>query len=62
MRETQMIHFECEVCSMSATCVVTPATELAWLDHMATHAARDAFRQWTWTAVELPLDPSITSV
>lgn len=53
---TQMIHFECRVCGISATCVATPSADLAWLDHMATHSASDAFGAWTWEVQPLPLD------
>lgn len=52
--ETAMIHYECGVCSMSATLVDTPAGNLAWHDHMATHAVSTDYRAWTWTAVQLP--------
>lgn len=55
---TNMIHYECEVCGVSATCVITPSAELAWLDHMATHASPKAFQAWTWTAVPLQFDAS----
>lgn len=53
-REVPMVHLECRVCSMSATCVATPAADLAWLDHMETHSARDAYDAWTWYVVPLP--------
>lgn len=51
-----MIHWECRTCGMSATCVVTPAAELAWLDHMDTHSAKFNYGAWTWTVVPLELD------
>lgn len=51
--EVPMIHFECQVCHMSATVVSTPAGELAWLDHMNTHAMKDDFKAWTWTVLPL---------
>jgi len=52
--ETAMIHLECTVCGLAATCVATPSADLAWLDHMETHSAKDAYRAWTWTVVPLP--------
>lgn len=54
-RETAMVHYECSTCGMAATCVVTPSAELAWLDHMDTHALPRNYRAWTWSALELPL-------
>lgn len=54
--ETPMVHYECYTCHISATCVFTPSADLAWLDHMETHAVRDNFGRWTWTAVALPYD------
>jgi len=53
-----MVHYQCEVCSMSATCVATPAAVLAWLDHMDRHGAKTAYRSWTWKVVELDLGVS----
>lgn len=51
---TEMIHLECHVCSMTATCVVTPSTVLAWQDHMAIHVRQDDYSAWTWSVVPLP--------
>lgn len=53
--ETMMIHWQCGVCEVSATCVATPSAELAWLDHMENHASKDRYQAWTWTIVPLPL-------
>lgn len=50
-----MAHYECQTCHMEATVVVTPSAELAWLDHMETHAVKDHYRMWTWSVVELPI-------
>lgn len=52
---TAMIHYECYVCHVSATCVVTPSATLAWCDHMANHADPTHYGQWTWSVVPLPL-------
>jgi len=51
---TDMIHLECEVCGTYATCVATPSADLAWLDHMNTHSAKDAYKAWTWQVQRLP--------
>jgi len=51
----EMIHFECQVCGIGASMVRTPTGDLAWLDHMANHADKRAFRRWTWNVVPLPL-------
>jgi len=52
---TDMIHYQCYTCGISATCVTTSAAELAWFDHMQTHALVDHFGAWTWTVQQLPL-------
>lgn len=54
--QTVMIHFQCYVCHMTATCVLTSSARLAWHDHMANHALRDAFGQWVWHVEPLPFD------
>jgi len=51
-----MIHYECQTCGMTATCVVTPASGLAWHDHMAVHALVDNYRAWTWAVLPLTFD------
>ena len=48
-----MIHFQCYVCGITATCVHNTPAELAWYDHMETHARRDDYGSWTWTVVTL---------
>lgn len=55
-RETDMVHYECGVCLATATCVQTPAADLAWLDHMANHADPYCYGRWTWTVLPLKLD------
>lgn len=52
-RDTQMIHLQCDVCSMTATCVLTPSATLAWCEHMARHADQSAYRAWHWVVVPL---------
>jgi hypothetical protein len=52
--ETAMVHYECHTCGMQATCVSTPSSSLAWLDHMETHVVKDGFSAWGWTVVPLP--------
>ena len=52
--QTDMIHLECGVCGVSATCVATPTADLAWHDHMAIHADQSCFSAWTWTVQRLP--------
>jgi hypothetical protein len=54
--ETAMVHFECRVCRITATCVHNAQAELAWRDHMANHVMTEDFDCWTWTAVQLPFD------
>jgi len=48
-----MIHYECHTCGVTATCVVTPASDLAWLDHMENHSAKKNYSAWSWTVVQL---------
>lgn len=55
-RETAMIHYQCNVCGITATMVRTPTGLLAWCDHMENHAQKTAYDLWTWTAVQLDLD------
>lgn len=50
-----MVHYVCDVCSMSATCVATPSADLAWQDHMGIHVRQKDYRVWTWMVQELPL-------
>jgi len=50
-----MIHWQCHTCHVTATCVVTPSAELAWLDHMENHVMKKGYSQWTWTVVPLPI-------
>lgn len=54
--ETAMVHYHCDVCGMTATCVATPAADLAWQDHMAIHAQKRRYGVWTWTVLRLELD------
>jgi len=49
-----MVHYECYVCSMVASCVLNASSNLAWHDHMANHADPTLFGQWVWTVVALP--------
>jgi len=51
--ETKMVHYECNVCTMTATCVMTPSAVLAWHEHMEKHVDPRAFGQWTWDVVPL---------
>lgn len=51
-----MVHYQCFVCHMTATCVVTPGAELAWLDHMGTHARPEHYGSWAWTVQQLHLE------
>jgi hypothetical protein len=52
---TAMIHYECGVCHIAATCVANGSAELAWFDHMATHAVETDYRAWTWSVLQLDL-------
>lgn len=54
---TAMIRYECDVCDMVATCVVTEATSLAWLDHMDTHERTATYHAWSWEVVPLLFEP-----
>jgi len=56
-----MVRYECNVCPMSASCVVTAVSELAWLDHMETHADPLDYRGWTWTVYPLPFGETSTA-
>jgi len=51
--ETPMVHWQCHICGISATCVLNPPAELAWLDHMENHANKADYSSWTWTALTL---------
>lgn len=53
--ETAMIHYQCHTCGITATCVVTPVSDLAWLDHMDQHGAKTNYSAWTWAVIPLPL-------
>lgn len=53
LQPTLMVHYECEVCSMSATCVLTGSAEAAWTDHMASHTEPHRFGRWCWEVVPL---------
>jgi hypothetical protein len=55
-RETAMVHYECNVCGITATVVSTPSALLAWCDHMETHAWKKGYDVWTWTVLHLDLD------
>lgn len=49
-----MIHHECLRCPVTATMVVTDASDRAWEDHMATHTDRWAYESWTWEVAKIP--------
>ncbi len=49
-----MVHHQCDVCTVTATMVVTEASERAWRDHMDIHGPASTFSTWTWEV--LPLD------
>lgn len=53
--EIAMIHYCCYCCGMTATCVVTQLSAVAWEDHMATHEDPSYFQSWTWGVTPLPL-------
>lgn len=55
-RETQMLHFACNVCGITATIVSTQTGRLAWLDHMENHAQKTNYDVWAWTVMQLGLD------
>lgn len=50
---TPMVHYVCD-CGMTSTCVVTPAAEKAWSDHMDSHQLPMHYTAHTWTAITLP--------
>ena len=53
-----MIRYECDVCDVGATCVVTEASARAWLDHMETHGLDATYSAWVWEVHQLwgPID------
>lgn len=53
---TSMVHYECHVCDMTATCVKTTTASLAWQSHMDKHARKRGYSMWTWKVLPLPLD------
>lgn len=58
MREppvTEMIHFECHACEMTATCVRNEPAEAAWADHMAAHTVVAEFSAFVWEVHQLPM-------
>jgi hypothetical protein len=52
-----MVHYECYTCHMQATCVQTPSSDLAWLDHMENHGAKDNYGVWVWDVVPFEFGP-----
>lgn len=52
---THMVHYECHVCEMTATCVHNEPAEAAWYAHMATHPLLSEFSAFTWEVEQLPL-------
>lgn len=50
-----MVHYECYVCSITATCVDTEAADRAWIDHMNIHADDQDYGRYIWTVIQLPL-------
>jgi len=55
-RGTDMLHFSCNVCAMTATLVETPSAWVAWRDHMECHTRPHDYGVWTWQALQLPFD------
>lgn len=53
-----MVHYECGVCGVMATCVLNEPAQLAWLEHMDNHSAKTAWQAWYWDVVPLPFDLS----
>lgn len=53
-----MVHYHCDVCGTTATCVATPAAVLAWMDHMGTHVRQRDYGVWTWEVVALEFGES----
>lgn len=50
---TEMIRYECDACTMTATVVVTPSSSMAWLHHMESHDRLSTYRAWTWTVHQM---------
>lgn len=51
---TDMAHFVCHTCGMSATVVLTEVARNAWTDHMATHYRHLEYSVYRWTVQQLP--------
>lgn len=56
LTHTNMHHYECRQCEMTATVVATPAARAAWHHHMASHDKPWSWECWSWTIFPLPLD------
>lgn len=50
---TVMVRAECAQCSMTSTMVLTEASHLAWMDHMATHEDQEGYDAWVWEVLRL---------
>jgi hypothetical protein len=57
-KPVEMVHYVCDVCSVSATCVHNVSSDLAWLDHMTNHADQSLFHVYTWEVLPIPFDPT----
>ena len=55
-----MIHHQCDVCAVTATMVVTEASERAWRDHLDIHGPDATSHEWTWEVIPLKFDEPIT--
>ena len=53
---TNMLHFQCDTCHITATIVDTDVGRTAWADHMAIHVRPESFHVWSWTVAPLPLE------
>lgn len=51
-----MAHYLCRSCGMSATIVVTPVGQQAWLDHVELHGPAAEYDTWAWEVHRLPVE------
>lgn len=51
----EMIHFMCDACGITATCIDNEAAWSAWGEHMEGHDPGAQYGSWTWAVVPLEL-------
>lgn len=55
LHTVEMIHFECDACGLTATCIDNMTAWAAWGDHMEGHDPTASFGSWSWAVIPLDL-------